>query len=76
MDLTGSLTPPAEKGKPAPKPLAVKGDSAIDYDERLLTVEKGRCGRRSAFIRGWTSSERWATGLKRAPCGRRCIGWW
>ena len=41
VDLSGTLTPPAEKGKPAPKPLTVKGDSAIDYDERLLTVEKG-----------------------------------
>ncbi len=42
MDLAGSLTPPAEKGQPAPKPLSVKGDSAIDYDERLLTVEQGQ----------------------------------
>ncbi len=41
VDLAGSLTPPAEKGQPAPKPVSVKGDSAIDYDERLLTVEKG-----------------------------------
>ena len=41
VDLSGALTPPAEKGKPAPKPLSVKGDSAIDYDERLLTVENG-----------------------------------
>jgi hypothetical protein len=42
VDLAGSLTPPTEKGKPAPKPVSVKGDSAIDYDERLLTVEKGQ----------------------------------
>jgi hypothetical protein len=42
VDLSGTLTPPAEKGKPAPKPLAVKGDSAIDYDERLLTVADGQ----------------------------------
>ena len=41
VDLTGTLTPPAEKGRPAPKPISIKGDSAIDYDERLLTVEKG-----------------------------------
>jgi hypothetical protein len=38
VDLTGTLTPPAEKGKPAPKPLAVKGEGAIEYDERVLAV--------------------------------------
>jgi hypothetical protein len=38
------LTLPAEKGKPAPKPLAVSGESAIDYDERVLTVERGGLG--------------------------------
>jgi hypothetical protein len=37
-ELAGSLTLPAEKGKPVPKPLAVAGDSAIDYDERVLDV--------------------------------------
>jgi hypothetical protein len=42
VDLSGTLTPPAEKGKPAPKPVAVKGDSAVDYDERLLTIEDGQ----------------------------------
>jgi hypothetical protein len=40
VDLSGALTPPAEKGQPAPKPVMVKGESAIDYDERLLSVEK------------------------------------
>ena len=38
VDLTGTLTPPAEKGKPAPKPLTVKGEGAIEYDERVLAV--------------------------------------
>ena len=42
VDLEGSLTPPAEKGQPAPKPVSVKGESAIDYDERLLTVEQSQ----------------------------------
>jgi hypothetical protein len=42
VDLSGALTPPAEKGKPAPKPVSVKGDSAVDYDERLLTVADGQ----------------------------------
>jgi hypothetical protein len=41
VDLSGTLTPPADKGQSAPKPVSVKGDSAIDYDERLLTVDKG-----------------------------------
>jgi hypothetical protein len=31
---------PAEKQKPAPKPLTISGDSAIEYDERVLTVDK------------------------------------
>jgi hypothetical protein len=37
VDLSGVLTPPADKGKPA-APLTVKGDSAIEYDERVLAV--------------------------------------
>jgi hypothetical protein len=41
VDLTGTLTPPAVKGQPAPKPLALRGDSAIDYDERVLEVRDG-----------------------------------
>jgi hypothetical protein len=40
VDLTGSLTLPAEKDKPAPKPLSVKGEGAMEYDERVLTVGK------------------------------------
>jgi hypothetical protein len=38
VDLTGTLTPPAEKDRPAPPPLTIRGDSAIDYDERILDV--------------------------------------
>ena len=37
VDVTGKLTLPAEPGKPAPEPMTIKGTSAIDYDERLLT---------------------------------------
>jgi hypothetical protein len=40
VELQGTLTPPAEKDL-APRPLAVKGDSAIDYDERVLDVAEG-----------------------------------
>src|SRR6516162_104349 len=37
-ELSGTLTPPAEKGKPAPPSVILRGDSAIEYDERVLTV--------------------------------------
>jgi hypothetical protein len=39
VDLAGTLTPPSEKDKPSPKQLEVKGDSAIEYDERVLDVD-------------------------------------
>ena len=39
VEITGTLTPPAEKGKPVPKPLDVRGDSAIEYDERVLDLD-------------------------------------
>jgi hypothetical protein len=38
VDLSGTLSLPAEKGKPASKPLSVRGNSAIEYDERILDV--------------------------------------
>ena len=31
VDLSGTLTPPPEKDKPAPKPLALSGDSAVEF---------------------------------------------
>ncbi len=40
VELSGSLTLPAEKGKLELKPLAIKGESAIEYDERILGLEK------------------------------------
>jgi hypothetical protein len=40
VDLGGSLTLPAEKGRPAPRQLAVNGDSAVEYDERVLALDK------------------------------------
>ena len=39
VDIKGTLTLPPEKDKPAPKPLEVRGDSAIEYDERVLDVD-------------------------------------
>jgi hypothetical protein len=50
VDLTGSLTQPAEKGQ-APKTLAVVGDSAIDYDERVLDVADGTVRRALRLVR-------------------------
>ncbi len=38
---SGTLTLPPEKDRPAPKPLAVSGDSASDYDESILTAGDG-----------------------------------
>jgi hypothetical protein len=35
-DVSGTLTLPAEKGKAAAQPLTIRGDSAIEYDERVL----------------------------------------
>src|SRR3954463_4503256 len=40
VDLTGTPAPPAEKGKPAPKPVTVDGNGAIEYDERVLDLAK------------------------------------
>jgi hypothetical protein len=39
VDLTGTLTPPSEKGQPTAKPVSIRGDSAIEYDERVLVVD-------------------------------------
>src|SRR5207249_10484051 len=33
VQLSGSLAVPGEKGKPAPTPVPITGESAIDYDE-------------------------------------------
>lgn len=41
VELEGTLTPPAEAGKPAPKPVALKGDSALEYDERIHKIGAG-----------------------------------
>ncbi len=38
VEVSGTLTLPAEKGKPAPKPMRVSGKSAIEYDERILDM--------------------------------------
>jgi hypothetical protein len=38
VDLSGTLKVPPEKDKPAPKPMSLRGSSAVEYDERILDV--------------------------------------
>ena len=40
VQLQGTLTMPAEKDRLEPKPLAMSGESAIDYDERILSLAR------------------------------------
>ena len=40
VELTGTLSVPTEKDRP-PKPLPVTGSSAIEYDERVLSLQTG-----------------------------------
>ncbi len=42
VELTGTLTPTGEAGKPAPKPVKLAGASAIEYDERVLAESGGQ----------------------------------
>ena len=52
VELSGSLNLPAEKGQPARKPLTVKGESAIEYDERVLTLNaKGEVDKTARIYR-------------------------
>jgi len=52
VEISGTLTLPPVKGKPAPKPLTVKGDSTLEYDERVLAVTKeGRVERTARLYR-------------------------
>jgi hypothetical protein len=50
VDLTGTLTPPGQPGKSAAQPLPFAGDSAIEYDERVLTVDKDRVVQKTARL--------------------------
>ncbi len=49
VEMSGNLTVPAEMGK-TPKPLAVSGESAIDYDERVLDVASDGTVRRTVRL--------------------------
>lgn len=50
VDLAGTLTLPAEKGQPAPRPLALNGDSAIEYDERVLALSNDGAVQKTARL--------------------------
>jgi hypothetical protein len=51
VNLSGMLTPPATKGQPAPKSLDIRGESAIDYDERVLEADKGEVSKTIRQVR-------------------------
>src|SRR5262245_31642388 len=42
VEISGTLRPPAAKGKTPPRPVKMEGSSTIDYHERVLTLEKGQ----------------------------------
>jgi hypothetical protein len=50
VDLSGTLTLPAEKGRPVPQSLSVDGNSAIEYDERVLTMDQGGVVRKTVRL--------------------------
>ena len=41
-EVSGTLTLPTDKGKPPLPPVTLRGDSAIEYDERVLRAEDGK----------------------------------
>src|SRR5262249_4664360 len=52
VQLSGTLTMPAEQGKPAPKPVQVSGQSAIEYEERVLALDAaGQVQKTARFFR-------------------------
>lgn len=50
LDLKGQLTRPSGKERPMP-PIPVTGRSAIDYDERVLSLDKGQVDKTIRFFR-------------------------
>jgi hypothetical protein len=40
VQLSGTLAPPPEMGKGTPKAISITGDSAIEYDERILEADE------------------------------------
>ena len=56
--MSGSLTLPEEKGKPAPPPLTIRGNSAIEYDERILGLTANGQVRKTIRICGRVDFQR------------------
>jgi hypothetical protein len=52
VEITGSLSLPAGKDRPASKPLDIKGESRIEYDERILNVTRDNDVDRTVRIYG------------------------
>jgi hypothetical protein len=50
VELSGSLTLPPSKEQPAPKPIKITGNSAIEYDERVLALKAGSEVQKTARI--------------------------
>lgn len=50
VDLTGSLALPPDKGQTTPRTLPITGESAIEYDERILTLGTDRQVSKTARI--------------------------
>jgi hypothetical protein len=51
VQLSGTLTVPAEMGKGAAKSLPVTGESAIEYDERVLALAEGQVQKTARIYR-------------------------
>ncbi len=50
VDISGSLSLPADKGQAAPKSLTVAGGSAIEYDERILQQDRDGVVKKTARL--------------------------
>jgi hypothetical protein len=57
VELTGTLSVPAEKDRPS-KPLPLTGSSAIEYDERILGLQTGGDVNKTARIYGRVDFQR------------------
>jgi len=73
VSLSGSLTPPSEKDKPAPKPVAMTGESAIDYDERVLNVERDGSVNRAIRVFRRVDFERQLAGVTQKTTLRNAV---
>jgi hypothetical protein len=77
VELAGTMTLPADERKPAPSQLSLNGDSAIEYDERVLDVDKNGVVLRTARLCRRTDFHRTISGQSREtslrPAVRRLV---